>query len=253
MDKQLWEVLRECGDILMKYFRRLKDNEIDSKGKLDYVTIADREAEEFLVKNLKSVYNAGICGEEGSLVEKDDMIYVDPIDGTINFIHGIPYFCISVSYLSKDEIIWGGIYDPTRDEFFYAKKGEGAFLNGDRIYVNKIKNFSNSIITFGFPVSAYNLKDKYISFINSLFGNVNALRWLGSAALDLAYIASGRREGTVQFNMKRWDIDAGILLIKEAGGIVTDFERKDNVLEGSIVAGNLDIHRELYRYLKVYF
>lgn len=250
---ELYEIMKDCGKIIMKYFRKLKSKDIDSKGRLDYVTIADKESEEFLVKNLKDLYDAGICGEEGSLIEKEEKIYIDPIDGTINFIHGIPYFCISLSYLKNDVIEWGAIYDPTRDEFFYAEKGKGTFLNYEKVNVNRINEFSKSIIAFGFPSSSYDIKDKYLSFINSLFGNVNALRWLGSAALDLAYIATGRLEGAVQFNMKRWDIDAGILMIKESCGIVTDFYNNNNVLEGSIIAGNPYIHKELFKYVKKFF
>ncbi len=254
MMNELRELLRECGDkIIMKYFTRLKIEDVNSKGRLDYVTIADKESEEFLAKNLLTLYDAGICGEEGALIEKEEMIYIDPVDGTINFIHGIPYFCISLSCIKKDEIIWGAIYEPTRDEFFYAEKGKGTYLNNKRVEVNKIKELSGSIITFGFPVSAYNVKDKYISFISSLFGNVNALRWLGSAALDLAYISCGRVEAAVQFNMKKWDIGAGILMIRESGGIVTDFEGNENILEGSIIAGNQDIQKELFKYLKKFF
>uniref|UniRef100_A0A7C4Y643 Inositol-1-monophosphatase n=1 Tax=candidate division WOR-3 bacterium TaxID=2052148 RepID=A0A7C4Y643_UNCW3 len=253
MEKEIKKILKECGKILMKYFRRLEKSDVFNKGFLDYVTIADKEAEEFLVKNLKNIFNTGICGEEGSFIEKEEMIYIDPIDGTINFIHGIPYFCISVSMVKDMDIQWGAIYDPTRDEFFFAEKGKGSFLNGERIFTNNINEFKKSIVAFGFPSSAYNFKEKYLSFINSLLGNVNGIRWLGSAALDLANIASGRIEGSVQFNMKKWDVCAGIILIKEAGGKVSDLEGKENVIEGNIVAANKYIYNEFLNYVKRIF
>lgn len=254
MMKDLREIMKECGSkIIMKYFRRLKCEDVNSKGRLDYVTIADKEAEEFLAENLRNIYDAGICGEEGALIKKEEMIYIDPIDGTINFIHGIPYFCISLSCIKNDEIKWGAIYDPTREEFFYTEKGKGTFLNIERVNVNKIKDLKKSIVAFGFPSSAFDVKDKYLSFIDSLFGNVNALRWFGSAALDLAYISTGRLEAAVQFNMKKWDVGAGILMIRESGGIVTDFNKNESVSEGSIVAGNPYVHKELLKYLKKFF
>ena len=236
------DIVRKAGEILLRYYAG-NDFQVEKKGNLDYVSVADKETERFLVEALRREFpDAGIIAEEGSYYKGDKMFLIDPLDGTNNFIHHIPYFCISVALLKDENIDLGVVYDPIRDEMFTAERGKGARLNGKKICVSELRFPSRAVFSFGFPPPAYKMKKEFILLLEELVGDVNAVRWLGAAALDLAYVAAGRIDGTAQFGLKQWDVGAGALLIEEAGGIIRDIKGGENTLSGYVVAGNKYIY-----------
>jgi myo-inositol-1(or 4)-monophosphatase len=214
---------REAGSLLMKYFRqRVK---IEYKGDVDLVTVADRESEALILAQIRKQFPThDVMGEEGTRIEtgSDYKWYIDPLDGTTNFAHGYPVFCISlaVEYLGKR--IAGVIYDPTRDEMFVAEIGGGARLNDEPIHVSSTPNLGESLIATGFP-SQKRHKNPNIYFYHQLTLRTHGVRRAGSAALDLCNVASGRFDGFWEFNLNPWDTAAGVLVVEEAGGRVTDF------------------------------
>ena len=250
MIEEIKGIVEEAGKILLDYYHK-GFLSVDKKGNLDYVSEADRAAEKFLVEKLKESFpHMGIIAEEGAHVSGEKIFLVDPIDGTNNFIHHIPYFCISVSLVDGDNILLGVIYDPIRDEMFHAEKGRGAYLNNRRIEVSGLRYPSRAVFSFGFPPPAYRMKKSFILLLEEIVGDVNAVRWLGAAALDLAYVAAGRIDGSAQFGLKPWDVGAGALLIQEAGGIITDLKGGGDVLSGYVVAGNKNIYPFLSEKIK---
>ena len=217
------EIAREAGALLMEYFRqRVK---IEYKGDVDLVTVADRKSEALILERIRSRWPShDVLGEEGARVEtgSDYKWYIDPLDGTTNFAHGFPVFCISMALEYKGKRIAGVIYDPTRPELFAAEQGSGTFLNGDRISVSKTSNLSESLVATGFP-SHKRHKNPNIFFYHQITLRTHGVRRAGSAALDLASVAAGRFDGFWEFNLNPWDTAAGVLLVEEAGGKVTDF------------------------------
>jgi myo-inositol-1(or 4)-monophosphatase len=218
------EIAREAGAILMDYFRqRVK---IEYKGDVDLVTVADRRSEELIVRRIRERWpRHNILGEEGTRSEQgsDYRWYVDPLDGTTNFAHSYPVFCVSMAVEYREERIAGVIYDPTRDELFSAEKGSGAFLNGQPAVLSKTANLAECLIATGFP-SHKRHKNPNIYFYHQLTLRTHGVRRAGSAALDLANVACGRFDGFWEFNLNPWDTAAGVLLVEEAGGRVTGFD-----------------------------
>ena len=215
---------------LIRDFGEVEKLQVSKKGPADFVTNADIKAEKIIIEELKKAKpNYSILSEENGLEknkDKDNFWIIDPIDGTINFLHGIPHFAISIALMSKKEIISGIIYDPIKDELFYAEKNNGAFLNNQRIRVSKKNNLNECLFAFGSKIQ--------------IEANLNC-RNSGCAALDMAYVANGRYDGYFQKNLNLWDIAAGIILINEAGGIIDniDLSNKKNV---KVLASNPDIH-----------
>ena len=207
----------KASKILIRDFGEVEKLQVSKKGPNDFVTNADLKAEKIIIEELnKSKKNFSILGEEsGSQLNKDqDNVWIiDPIDGTTNFLHGIPHFAISIALKSNNEIVSGLIYDPIKDEMFYAEKNNGAYFNNQRIRVSKKKELSSCLFSTGG-------KDKQNNDLN--------IRRSGSAALDMAYVAAGRYDGYFQNNLHLWDIAAGIILVKEAGGIVNDINLTQN-------------------------
>lgn len=218
------EIAREAGALLMGYFRqRVK---IEYKGDVDLVTVADRKSEALIRERILARWSShDILGEEGGLQGKgsDYRWYVDPLDGTTNFAHGFPVFCVSMALEYKGERIAGVVYDPTRDELFAAEEGGGAFLNGERIQVSKVDRLAESLVGTGFP-SHKRHKNPNIYFYHQITLRTHGVRRAGSAALDLCSVASGRLDGFWEFNLNPWDTAAGVLIVEEAGGRVTDFK-----------------------------
>jgi myo-inositol-1(or 4)-monophosphatase len=216
------EIAREAGALLMHHFnQRVR---IEYKGEADLVTIADREAEILIRERIKSRWPMhDILGEEGGLDShgNDYRWYVDPLDGTTNFAHGFPVFCVSLAIEFKGKRVAGVIYDPTRDELFAAEHGSGAFLNGARISVSKTTRLAESLVATGFP-SHKRHANPNIFFYHQVTLKTHGVRRAGSAALDLCCVASGRFDGFWEFNLNPWDTAAGVLLVEEAGGKVTD-------------------------------
>jgi myo-inositol-1(or 4)-monophosphatase len=239
-------IIREAGALLMSYFQRRIGYEY--KGDVDLVTEADRASEKFLAERLRARWPGfGILGEEGtkSDLEAEYRWLVDPLDGTTNFAHGFPVFCISIALVRGEELIAGFLYDPTRDEFFSAEHGAGAKLNGAAMRVSKTQTLSESILGTGFP-SHKRHKNPNVHFYHQLTLRSHGLRRAGSAALDLANVASGRYDGFWEFNLNPWDTAAGVLLVREAGGSVTRFDGSPFLLNSKeVLASNGIIHQEL--------
>jgi len=239
-------IAREAGTLLMQYFGRVT---IEYKGEVDLVTEADRASEKLIVERLRTRWpEHGIVAEEGTRRETDAEYrwYVDPLDGTTNFAHGYPVFCVSIALARKDGQLQAGVlYDPTRDEMFAAERGQGARLNRRSIQVSKTKRLAESILGTGFP-SHKRHKNPNIFFYHHITLRSHGVRRAGSAALDLANVACGRYDGFWEFNLNPWDTAAGVLLVQEAGGVVTRFDGTPFRLDSREVLGsNGLIHQEL--------
>ena len=215
-------IAREAGALLMQHFRNRVT--IEYKGDVDLVTIADRQSEALILNRIQTQFPShDVMGEEGTRIEtgSDYRWYVDPLDGTTNFAHGYPVFCVSLAVEFKGERIAGILYDPTRDELFAAEKGSGASLNGGRISVSKTTNLAECLVATGFP-SHKRHKNPNIHFYHQITLRTHGVRRAGSAALDLANVACGRFDGFWEFNLNPWDTAAGVLIVEEAGGTVTN-------------------------------
>ena len=218
------EIAREAGALLMGYFRqRVK---VEYKGEVDLVTVADRQSEALILERIRARWpNHDVIGEEGARVESgsDYRWYVDPLDGTTNFAHAFPVFCVSLALEHKGQRIAGVIYDPTRDELFAAEQGSGAYLNGEKIHVSKISNLAECLVATGFP-SHKRHQNPNIFFYHQITLRTHGVRRAGSAALDLCCVACGRFDAFWEFNLNPWDTAAGVLIVEEAGGRVSDFK-----------------------------
>jgi myo-inositol-1(or 4)-monophosphatase len=216
-------IAREAGALLMEYFD--KHIKIEYKGEADLVTAADRKSEALIRERIRAQWPGhDVLGEEGGLRDTGSEYrwYVDPLDGTTNFAHGFPVFCVSMALQHKNEMIAGLCYDPTRDELFTAEHGKGANLNGQRIHISKVDKLVESLVGTGFP-SHKRHKNPNIHFYHQITLRSHGVRRAGSAALDLCSVASGRLDGFWEFNLNPWDTAAGVLIVEEAGGRVTDF------------------------------
>jgi myo-inositol-1(or 4)-monophosphatase len=241
-------IAREAGRLLMAYFERRIGYEY--KGDADLVTEADRASEKLIVERIHSLFPAhDVVGEEGTRTKAGGEFrwYVDPLDGTTNFAHGYPVFCVSLGVEHNGALHAGVLYDPTRDELFSAEQGRGAKLNGCPIAVSKTKTLSEAILATGFP-SHKRHKSPNIHFYHQLTLRSHGLRRAGSAALDLANVASGRYDGFWEFNLNPWDTAAGVLLVQEAGGTVTRFDGSPWRIESDeTLASNTLLHPELIK------
>lgn len=248
------ESAKLAGEIIRERIGNLSDDEIAKKSVSDYVTEVDIQSEKTIIEHIKKHFPAHqIMAEESSNDYKraEYLWIIDPLDGTTNFIHGFPVFAISLALLYRGELILGVVYDPSRQDLFYAEKGSGAFLNGQTIKVSSITEPALSLIATGFPFRNKQYIDSYIKIFHSLLYSVSDLRRAGAAAIDLAYVACGRVDGFFEFALSPWDVAAGSLLIKEAGGVVSDFEGGDEYLKtGHIIAGNQVIHSFLVKKIK---
>ncbi len=249
MDNKNFEMIKElvfdAGKILLDYYN--KKLVINFKGPRDLVTIADLTVEDFLKKHLSRDFpSIQFIGEEGGLTSKEERCFiVDPLDGTTNFAHHYPAFCISLAYMEKDEILFGIIYDPLREEMFFAKKGEGAFLNGSKINVSEQNELKKSLLATGFPYSDI-VMPRILNYFNHILPFCQGIRRGGSAALDLAYTACGKFDGFFELGLKPWDVAAGIIILDEAGGkITTPDGKKATPFSGEYVATNGKIHSQL--------
>jgi len=217
------QIAREAGSLLMEHFQQ--HVKVEYKGEADLVTVADRKSEALIRERIRQQWPAhDILGEEGGLQDtgSDYRWYVDPLDGTTNFAHGFPVFCVSLALEYKRQIVAGVIFDPTRDELFAAEKGSGARLNEQRIHVSRTANLAECLVATGFP-SHKRHKNPNIFFYHQITLRTHGVRRAGSAALDLCCVACGRFDGFWEFKLNPWDTAAGVLIVEEAGGKVTDF------------------------------
>jgi myo-inositol-1(or 4)-monophosphatase len=240
------DIAREAGGLLLEQFRQ--PLEITYKRRSDLVTEADRRSEALIVGRLRSQFPShAIVAEEGGGHEtrSDFCWYVDPLDGTTNFAHGFPVFCVSLGLAFQGEVVAGVVYDPTREELFAAEKGSGAYLNHRRLFVSKVEKLSESLLATGFPPFASN-HELNIEFYFRFTRLSHGIRRAGSAALDLCSVAAGRFDGFWELKLNPWDKAAGSLLVTEAGGRVTDVQgRPLKILADDIFASNGRIHEEM--------
>ena len=249
------KIAREAGELLMGHFGKV---EIEYKGEVDLVTKADREAETLIVERIRELWpKHDITGEEGTKTDSGSEYrwYIDPLDGTTNFAHGYPVFCVSIAVedVKARERVAGVVYDPTRKEMFSAEKGSGAELNGKKIRVSKTKTLAESLVATGFP-SHKRHKNPNIHFYHQITLRSHGVRRAGSAAMDLAYTACGRYDAYWEFNLNPWDTAAGVLLVQESGGTVTGFFGDAfNISSKEVAASNTLLHPELLKEMQAIF
>jgi myo-inositol-1(or 4)-monophosphatase len=241
-----------ASEVLLNFYQKLSFLEVEEKAKNDFVTEADKSSEQVIIQTIKEAFpeHAVIAEETGSHGQSNWKWYVDPLDGTKNFIHGVPFFCISIGVELNGELIAGVVRAPVLKETFVAEKGEGAYCNEERIKVNE-REFESSMVATGFPFRGKHLIDEYLACFKEVFLNVSAVRRCGSAALDLAYTAKGVFDGFWEMALNPWDIAAGVILVKEAEGIVSDFEGKEGFLKtGNIIGASPKVYDKLLKIIQ---
>ena len=243
------QAARNAAKIIVRYVDRLDSIEVNEKNRNDFVTQVDHLSEQEIIATLQKSYpsHAFLAEESGKITGNEDFIWIiDPLDGTTNFIHGFPQFAISIALQQRGKLEVAVVYDPLRQELFTAARGEGAQLNHRKIRVSACKKLSDALIGTGFPFKKSDYFPLYLRTFEAVFPQTAGVRRAGAAALDLAYVAAGRLDGFWEMALKEWDMAAGILLIQEAGGLVGDFQDKDNYLEnGNVIAGNPKIYKYL--------
>ena len=235
---------------LIRDYGEVDNLQVSTKGPGDFVSSADKRTERILIEELQKAHpDYGIITEETGIINKSNIKnrwIIDPIDGTMNFLNGIPQFAISVGYEEDNEMKSGIIFNPIMNEMFFAEKGNGAYLNNSRIRVSKKKKIKDALIVTGGPKQASKIKDKIFSEYINVSKHVSNVRKFGSAALDMAYVACGRFDGYWQRELNYWDVAAGIIILKEAGGFIDFFEIDNKApLKKNILASNSNIHKEL--------
>ena len=243
------EISKEAGAFIRKERQIFDIAKVEQKGINDLVSYVDKQAEQLIVDALaKLLPQAGFITEEGTstiIGERYNWI-IDPLDGTTNFIHGLPFYSVSIGLQENEEIILGVVYEVSNSECFYAIRDGGAFCNETPIHVSLAPDLSSSLIATGFPYDGLGQTDAFLDVLKSLIGSSHGFRRLGSAALDLCYVACGRVDGYFQHNLKPYDVAGGLIIVKEAGGKVTDFKGGDDYLfGGEMVATNAVIHEQL--------
>ena len=251
----LVKACRKASKTLIRDFGEIENLQVSLKGPGDFVTASDKQVEKILIDELqKARPNYSILSEEVGEINNDESFkwIIDPIDGTANFLHGIPHFAISIGLENEGEIICGIVYDPIKDEMFVAEKGNGAYLNNKKIRVSSRSQLKDCIIFTGGPKKEAKNRDLALKEYNNFSSKVLLpIRKLGSASLDMAYVAAGRCDGFWQRNLNYWDIAAGIILVKESGGFVTDFLGENKYKENkTILVTNSKINNEMIEVLK---
>lgn len=241
------------GEALLAMAQRRETLFIETKAESDFVTVADRASEETIIKHILQAFpdhqilaeeqtHAGNNRRRATASANVEWI-IDPLDGTTNFIHGVPNFCVSIAAKQNNEVITGVVWDPLRHELFTATAGDGAFLNGKPIHVSESARLRDSLIATGFPFRVRHLLDSYFRMFQAFLKSARDIRRFGSAALDLAYVAAGRFDGFWEYRLNPWDFAAGVLLVREAGGQISGFREEENFWEtGNILASNSKLH-----------
>lgn len=237
------ELSMETGQFIVQERKKMTAGDIEVKGLHNFVTDIDKRTEELLVKGLTTIFpNAGFIAEEGTGSKNDRYNWIiDPIDGTTNFIHGAPPYAISIALMDEKEVLVGVIYELTLIECFTAWKGGGAYINNNPIKVSKAKKVDDALIATGFPYTDYDRMEAFMETISHFMKHSHGIRRLGSAAADLAYVACGRYDAFYEYGLSPWDVAAGVLIIQEAGGRLSDFDGGDDYIFGGemIAAGSL--------------
>jgi len=249
------DAVMKASRSLKRDFGEVENLQVSRKGPGDFVSAADRKAEKILRESLeKARPGYGFVMEEGGVIEGTDTSHrwhIDPLDGTTNFLHGLPQFAISVGLERDGQVVAGVIYDPAKDELFIAERGKGAYLNNRRIRVAARGDLADAVVACGLPHIGKGDHGLFLRETAAVMGYVGGMRRWGAAALDLAYVACGRFDAYWERGLNSWDIAAGILMIREAGGFVSDADGgSDPIAKGSIACGNEIMHRELLTLLK---
>ncbi len=247
---------RKAGRLLVRDFGEVEQLQVSRKGPSDFVSVADTKSERAIRQELqKARPDFGFLMEEGGEIKGRDTDHrwiIDPLDGTTNFLHGIPHFSISIALERSGQIIAGVVYQPITDELFWAERGRGAYLdNGQRLRVSGRRDLDQAVIATGIPHAGRGHHARYITELTHIMPAVAGIRRFGSAALDLAYVAAGRCDAFWESGLEAWDIAAGIILVQEAGGSVTEFNNRDRMVEtGEILASNTHLHGAMTRLLR---
>jgi len=244
---------RSAGDLILRSSDNIGQLNIDQKGKNDFASDVDRAAEREIINIIRTAYpDHAILAEESGQHEGNDFVWViDPLDGTTNFLHGFPQYAVSIALKHRGRLEVAVVYDPLRDELFTARRGGGAMLNNRRLRVTNQGTMKGALIGTGFPFKTDLHLDAYVGMFKAISMQAAGIRRAGAAALDLAYVAAGRLDGFWEIGIMEWDMAAGILLIQEAGGVVTDFSFNDNYLStGNVIAGSLKMHQLLYKLIE---
>lgn len=236
------EIARKAGQFMAEERKTFNDSKIESKGLHDLVSYVDKASEKQIIEQLSVLLpESGFIAEEGTTDKKGERFnwVIDPLDGTTNFIQGVPVYCVSIGLLDGDQLVAGVVYEVGRGECFYAWKDGGAYLNGELVHVSTRGDIHDALLATGFPYSDFSRMDEYIGFLKWTMTHARGVRRLGSAAADMAYVACGRFDAFWEYDLKPWDVAAGAVIVKEAGGTVTDYSGGDNYLFGKeIIASN---------------
>lgn len=242
------EIVKGVGGFIRQEGQNFDRDNIEKKGFNDLVSYVDKQAEEQLVKGLSKILpEVGFITEEGTGEDKGEEYkwIIDPLDGTTNFLHGLPVFAVSVALIRGEELVMGVVYEINKDECFYAREGGKAYCNGKEIKVSPVPTLSESLLATGFPYYDFNLMQDYLAILNQFMESSHGLRRMGSAAVDLVYVACGRFEGFYEYNLNAWDVAGGAFIVQQAGGKITDFKGgNDYVFGREILASNGQIHQE---------
>lgn len=244
---------RNAGRILLRYQDRIDQIDVASKRRNDFVSEVDQSAEQTIIRELRGKYpdHAILAEESGEHQGGDFQWVIDPLDGTTNYLHGFPQFCVSIALKYRNRLEQAVVYDPLREELFTASRGEGARLNDRRLRVTGHTSLEGALIGTGFPFRDHSHLDTYLDMFKAMIRDTAGIRRPGSAALDFAYLAAGRLDGFWELGLAQWDFAAGALLVTEAGGMVSDLAGGDRHLEtGNVVAGNLKVHQAMLARLR---
>lgn len=244
---------REAGRILTRSFNRLDTLTVTSKGKNEFVSEVDRNAEQAIIEVLREKYpsHAILAEESGSHAGNDYQWIIDPLDGTTNYLHGFPQFSISIALKVKGRLEVGVVYDPISEEMYTTSRGDGALLNDRKLRVSNRKGLEGALLGTGIPYRDFRFTENYMGMLKDLIKDTAGIRRPGSAALDFAYVAAGRMDGFWELGLAPWDFAAGVLLVREAGGMVTDIAGGERFLEtGNVIAGSLKVHNAMLRCIR---
>lgn len=259
IEKGVIEVSKEVGEFILHEGNNFDRDRIEQKSDFNnLVSYVDKEAERKLVKRLQEILpEAGFITEEGTIKTSGDHEYnwiIDPLDGTTNFLHSLPIYSISIGLAKNNEVILGVVHEMNKNECFHAIEGRPAYCNDKVIKVSGITSLQESLLATGFPYYHLDKKEIYLEIIKEFIDKTHGIRRLGSAAIDLAYVACGRLEGYFEYNLNPWDVAAGTLIVKQAGGKVTDFKGGNNFLfGGELCASTSGVHAEMVKLIKSYW
>lgn len=243
------EIARKAGGFIANERKHFNQDKVESKGLHDLVSYVDKTSEKVIIEALSALLpESGFIAEEGTSNKKGERFnwVIDPLDGTTNFIQGVPVYAVSIGLLEGEELVLGVVYEICRDECFFSWKGGKAYLNGDEVHVSKTADMHDALLATGFPYSNFSQLDNYMGLLKWSMTESRGVRRLGSAATDLAYVACGRFDAFFEYDLKPWDVAAGAFIVQQAGGKIADFNRGESYLfGGEIIASNAPLLAEM--------